>query len=407
MIKPSPSSIKKSAPPRFDRLDLTNARLLLRSSKQAYDCANAQLAKILQARSRSDVTILDKVLFQLSCRLSTKALANYSTLHTGHIDDIHSVIAKIKQYLDDNSQRRPLNFLMLASPGAGKSHFVKCIADSLHSSNITYDMTALEKSDDLIPTIEAARNQKVIDKIPLLFLDEFDSRPENIPILLPLLWSGEIILGQHDLKLGKVVVILAGSDAKLPEAMEQAKSMQRNLNFGPGVSPKIVDLLSRINGGTIVIPPFLDANHKIDRRADKVCAGIHLLSQRFEALRRVPIGLIQVIYDTEFRFGVRSINHLIDSIPYKKNAKQLRYSDLALPMNSVSELADSSLSYHLIDDKQGAAIVRSWQAASSVDDWLRVFREDDEYFPYWIPADDASMDDDVIRHYYERMESLD
>src|SRR5207248_2329447 len=130
---------------------------------------------------------------------------------------------------EDASQRRPLNFLMLASPGAGKSHFIKCIASQLGDRNIgaiTFNMVGLQRLEDLIPALDAARNVKVEDRLPLLFLDEFDAHVENTALLLPLLWDGQVTVGQHDLRLGKIVVVLAGSDPTLPLAMEQARSMR-------------------------------------------------------------------------------------------------------------------------------------------------------------------------------------
>ena len=68
--------------------------------------------------------------------------------------------------------------------------------------------------DDFTKPLDAVRNLKVNDKLPLLFLDEFDCDDRNYPILLPLLWDGELQVGQRDLKVGKVVIILGGLTKK-------------------------------------------------------------------------------------------------------------------------------------------------------------------------------------------------
>src|SRR5207245_11267812 len=117
-------------------------------------------------------------------------------------------------------------------------------------SAITFNMTSLASNEDLIPALDAARNLKVEDRIPLLFLDEFDSMPGNIPLLLPLLWDGELTLGQRDLTLGRVIVVLAGSDPALPITMDHAKAMRHNVALdhaaaNQATNPKIIDLLSR------------------------------------------------------------------------------------------------------------------------------------------------------------------
>jgi MoxR-like ATPase len=118
---------------------------------------------------------------------------------------------------------------MIASSGAGKSHFIECLAARMANRDlrpITYNMAAMERSEDLIQPLDTARNLKVEDKLPLLFLDEFDASPKNYAVLLPLLWDGEIHLGHRDLKLGKLIIVLAGSKPNMPDMIEAARSMQ-------------------------------------------------------------------------------------------------------------------------------------------------------------------------------------
>ncbi|MBK6755497.1 MAG: ATP-binding protein [Flavobacteriales bacterium] len=145
-----------------------------------------------------------------------------------HVAEIDRLVVKISAYVKDSSQKRPLVFMMSASPGSGKSHFIKCIGRRIKTDRVeavNYNMASMMSPEDLIPALDAARNHKVEDNVPLLFLDEFDSEPGNIPMLLPLLWDGEITIGQRNLKLGKMIIVLAGSDPALPEAMKAAASM--------------------------------------------------------------------------------------------------------------------------------------------------------------------------------------
>src|SRR5436853_4340210 len=78
---------------------------------------------------------------------------------------------------------------------------------------------------------------------------------------------------------------------------------------------KLVDLLSRINGGIINIPDLdLRSEHR-DRRVDKVCIAVGLSKARFgDDLSEMPRSLLRFIAHTTFRYGVRSIAHLIDLI---------------------------------------------------------------------------------------------
>ena len=137
--------------------------------------------------------------------------------------------------------------------------------------------------------------------------DEFDSNDRNFATLLPLLWEGELHLGDRDLKLGRAIIVLAGSDPTLPDAMNDARSMQ----IRPAATEKkrdtrkLADLLSRINGGVLEIPSFDVHDDGRDRRVDKVCIAVELLRARFgEQLEKVPRSLLRFVGLSEFRYGV-------------------------------------------------------------------------------------------------------
>jgi hypothetical protein len=225
-------------------------------------------------------------------------------------------------------------------------------------------------------------------------------------MLLPLLWSGEINVGSHDLKLGKIIIVLAGSDPRLPESMKIAKSMDPNLGPNSFHLPKVVDLLSRINGGMVSIPAFYDRSQNLDRRADKICAAAHLLRQRFGSeLRTVPYGLLRFIYDTEFRYGVRSINHLIDLVPFQGQTNNtLKYRGDAM-MATADALASSSLAYHLIEqNRDPAAVVESWQKAHGIEVQMPLYNNESDAIPNWVSAD---IGRDFINHMYREFQGDD
>jgi hypothetical protein len=263
---------------------------------------------------------------------------------------------------------------MIASSGAGKSHFIECLAARMANRDlrpITYNMAAMERSEDLIQPLDTARNLKVEDKLPLLFLDEFDASPKNYAVLLPLLWDGEIHLGHRDLKLGKLIIVLAGSKPNMPDMIEAARSMQTKekiISEQHAETPKFIDFLSRINGGVINIPDLDIVDDNRDRPIDKVCIAIGLLLKRFGPdLSVIPRSLLRFIAITKFKYGVRSIASLIDFIPNLKNTKIVTRKKLKLPFDKVIELKKSSLAYHLIDEDQAHGIIEKWKHCESND----------------------------------------
>ena|SRR5215467_15930711 len=94
--------------------------------------------------------------------------------------------------------------------------------------------------------------------------------------------------------------------------------------------------------------------------------GHSLLKKRFgTGLQQLPRSLLRFIAHTNFRYGVRSIAHLIDIIDSKalRNG-QLNIGGRDLPIKSEKDLQDSSLRLHLLDKDQGFGIVNRWKEYS-------------------------------------------
>lgn len=298
-------------------------------------------------------------------------LAGYATLDEPHRAEITKLIDQITTYLRDPTRKRPLNALMLAAPGAGKFHFIQQLAAKMKQDRVqavTFNMATMQSTDDMEQPVDELRNLKVNDRFPLLFLDEFDSDPSRYAALLPLLWDGELQVGHRDLKLGKSVIVLAGSNPNLPKAMDRSAKMQLEAESTEGTAPagKLVDLLSRINGGVINIPDFDLRSEDRDRRVDKVCVAISLTKGRFgERLTELPRALLRFIAQTQFRYGVRSIAHLIDVVDGKAfEGGKLKLETLGLPLRSEGALQESNLKLHMLDKNQGFGIINRWKEFS-------------------------------------------
>ena len=145
--------------------------------------------------------------------------------------------------------------------------------------------------------------------------------------------------------------------------------MHREIPLPEGTNPKLIDLFSRINGSVVRIPPFYDATSEIDRRSDKVAIAVNLLRRRFgDSLKSGPLALFRLIAQTNFRYDVRSIAHLIELIPYREGASTLTVAQLGLPVESPNAIRSSSLAYHLVDDQdQAHGIAEIWRHAKSID----------------------------------------
>lgn len=304
--------------------------------------------------------------------MSKTFVGNYVTLDYPHWVSIRNMRETIADYAADRTRVRPLNILMQAAPGSGKSHLVRCLSNALRrprASTVECNMASFQRADDLLQPLDEVRNLKVADRLPVLFLDEFDSEENRYPMLLPLLWDGQINIGHRNLKLGKLVIILAGSKRCVSDAMKQSKTMMPKVEDVDGT--KLVDLLSRINGGEIDIPSLELQEGSRDRRVDKVCLALSLLQSRFgDSLELVPLSLLYMIAVSHFQHGVRSMAHFIDCItpPFtegREMPKAITTENLVFPMSSPTELQESTLSYHLCSAGGPEAIIDTWRSASA------------------------------------------
>lgn len=308
---------------------------------------------------------VDDLAFLLSCRQSLVALPGYATLHSRHTVDIGRVTTEISSYFTDSTRTRPLNCLMLASPGSGKSHFIDCIAKKLSNLRLvatTFNMASMASVADFARPLDEVRNTKVDDKVPLLFLDEFDATPSNYSLLLPLLWDGALSIGPRHLKLGKVVIVLAGSSTSLPSTLKQAKAMRSEVQLSADATQKLIDLFSRINGPVVHIPS-LSRGGEATRPMDKVVIAVQLLKRRFgDDLKRVPFAFLRFIARAHFRYDVRSITSLIDLIKSKVERNKIVVDNSTLSaLASVDDLRNSSLAYHLVNEEDAAhGVIQLW-----------------------------------------------
>lgn len=301
---------------------------------------------------------------------SLKLLKKYATLDWPHCIDILRVEDTIRAYSIDTKRKKPLNIVMHASPGTGKSHFVECLADAMKEDGVgqvTVNMTSTGGLDDLASPLDEVRNLMVKGKLPILFLDEFDSNPQNYALLLPLLWDGKVVIGGRTIELGKFVAILAGSMRDIGDALFNARNVK---SIADGNGPKkdhptkLRDLVSRINGPEMTIPDldFEDVAAGRCRKVDKVCLTISLLRERFGSdLCKVPWALLKFVSDTKFRYGVRSISNLVDSIQrVELRNGTLELKDLKCPFDNPDSFQESHLPIHVCDEKGVQGLVSRW-----------------------------------------------
>jgi hypothetical protein len=130
----------------------------------------APKARVQEARTVIQNTIIDRLgdpdrRFILAVEESESLLKGYATLDDQHRGEIQKLITDIAAYLQDTSRKRPFNALMLAAPGAGKSHFIKQLAGAMKENRVqavTFNMATMQSPDDMAQPIDELRTSRLM-----------------------------------------------------------------------------------------------------------------------------------------------------------------------------------------------------------------------------------------------------
>jgi len=95
------------------------ARKKLKSVKERFEEEKNRIVKLFSQRPPGKL-----ISIKTAYKRSKYTLNDYVTLDYSHRREIFNQIREINNYRLDLSRIRPLNYLMPASPGTGKSHFV-------------------------------------------------------------------------------------------------------------------------------------------------------------------------------------------------------------------------------------------------------------------------------------------
>ncbi|QLH72597.1 ATP-binding protein [Rhodopseudomonas palustris] len=254
------------------------------------------------------------------------AFANYVTRNAGFLNYVHDVREQIATYIAKRSAKRPLNILLAAPPGSGKSFLIKQIINSItqqnHDIQVSFEeayIASLENMDELFKIFQRVQSLNLEGKLPVVFFDEIDAEITGsshvyAKFLAPM-WDGTFYLGKEKFFLGKCIFFFAGSGLSLEDESDNALTTlskktnpvkyddyyeQWKTKFDERHSQawakqqKLPDFLDRIDS-FLRIPPICSELLGDDTEGEYIDLACMLIKKHFPAVKYIENDALNII----------------------------------------------------------------------------------------------------------------
>lgn len=147
------------------------------------------------------------------------ALGDFCTRNEAFREELETVKSVIERYVDRKTHKRPLNILLSASPGGGKSFLAKQIEKTVIGRNTAFlevYIPTFSDTKDLNNEFIKIASTKPKDTIPFVLFDEMDVDIKGQYLygnFLGPIWDGQVYSDKTSLNLKPAVFLFAGSSA--------------------------------------------------------------------------------------------------------------------------------------------------------------------------------------------------
>jgi hypothetical protein len=252
----------------------------------------------------------------------TTVFGNYVTQNHGFVEYLGSVRDQIETYCSKTKISRPLNILLAAPPGSGKSFLIKQIIGSINSNTeLSFEevyVASLENAAELFSIFQRIQSINLEGKIPVVFFDEIDSKIGGTHIyakFLAPMWDGTFYLGKERFFLGRSIFFFAGStlslEKKSREIVKTKASKGKILTYDAYFSAwnaefnkyvkrhpdKLHDFMDRIDA-VIPIPPVKRELLGIQLKKEYEDLGCMLILKHFPNTKYIGKIALRVISDS-------------------------------------------------------------------------------------------------------------
>jgi hypothetical protein len=229
-------------------------------------------------------------------------------------------------------KRHHQSYLLLDSPGSGKTYLVKCLAKALEMRFLTFNITQMTSRDDLIACfdkISSEQAENLGDDI-LVFVDEINSlslngRPAYDAFLAPI-EEGVYVREERVHHIHPCIWVFASTD----DLAHSSDSAIIDHAHGAGDNrdhrekgEKASDFLSRLT-----LPPFTlrinmnDPHATKQLQIERVYLGVSLLQEEFPDVQFVSQKVINVFSELPIDLSTRGLKNFV------KQFREIRYGEV-------------------------------------------------------------------------------
>ncbi len=230
----------------------------------------------------------------------------------GYVCCVSSKLGRLQQLAQEiknfksKENRHSISYMLIDSPGSGKTFLVRCLARSLGLQYLPFNITQMLSKKDILDCFDTIVTTQALNKggTVLVFFDEINAALETQQVydtfLAPLEEEVYVRAGKA-FHIDPCVWIFAGTERPVKEGDEKRNS-----------STKASDFESRLT-----LPPFdLKINMKNtveqnEARVEKVYLGVSLLRKEFPDVRRVSERVLELFHFFNPDLQVREIEHFV------------------------------------------------------------------------------------------------
>lgn len=321
-------------------------------------------------KEKNEKVPFSKLLNTRSINLKGRRVIGYFISNNSDLaSELLAVKKNIENYFTKKETKRPLNILLSASPGSGKSFLLKQINQELANHHKTeykeFNLSTVVSKEEIFEISRFIQEKNSIGIIPIIFIDEVDTIINGeyvFPYLISAMSDGITNQTSIMIKCDKAIIAFAGSGLFENKGTEKDNiAIPIYKNYYVKVAHQIIDLLKSLNEKQTYFewreskiatlkskahlinkfPDFLDrvdlflmlpptqlklSNYSLEQ--ELIDLAVSLIGKHFKDVKKVEMSYLLVIMTLILTFETKRIAESVIFLTANPTKDIIRFHDL-------------------------------------------------------------------------------